>query len=87
MLRQALHFHQDISIIKNMLILIKNITKSLIQFRYVTFSFHQVNDRLHDLYSNLFEDNAEYRRNNRFILVCQRITEAEERKQYTWIIK
>jgi len=33
------------------------------------------------LYSDLFENNAEYRRKNRSILVCQRIT-AEE---YVWI--
>ena len=66
-----------------MLILIKN-QISFIQFRYISFGFHQVNNRLHMLYSDLFENNAEYRRKNRSILVCQRIT-AEERKQYVWI--
>ncbi|KAG5347059.1 GVQW3 protein, partial [Acromyrmex charruanus] len=53
---------------------------------YISFSFHQVNDRLHVLYSDLFENNAECRRKNRSILVCQRITKAEQRKQYIWII-
>ncbi|KYM79083.1 hypothetical protein ALC53_10480, partial [Atta colombica] len=52
---------------------------------YVSFSFHQVNSLLM-LYSDLFENNAEYRRKNISILVCRRITEAEERKQYIWII-
>ncbi|KYM79269.1 hypothetical protein ALC53_10282, partial [Atta colombica] len=51
---------------------------------YISFGFHQVNNRLHMLYSDLFENNAEYRRKNRSILVRQRIT-AEERKQYIWI--
>ncbi|KYN36537.1 hypothetical protein ALC56_09108 [Trachymyrmex septentrionalis] len=53
---------------------------------YVSFKFYQVNDRLHGLYSDLFENNADYRRQNRSNLVCQRITEAEDRKQYIWII-
>ncbi|KYQ53650.1 hypothetical protein ALC60_03885 [Trachymyrmex zeteki] len=49
---------------------------------YTSSRFHQVNDRLHVLYSDLFENNADYRRQNRSILVCQRITS----KQYIWII-
>ncbi|KYN30744.1 hypothetical protein ALC56_14954 [Trachymyrmex septentrionalis] len=53
---------------------------------YVSFSFHQVNVRLHMLYSDLFENNTDYRRQNRSVLVCQRITETEARKQYIWII-
>ena len=65
-------------------ILIKNI--NFFQFRYVSFRFHQVIDRLHVLYSGLFKNNANYRRQNRSNLECQRITDAEDRKQYIWII-
>ncbi|KYN38092.1 hypothetical protein ALC56_07492, partial [Trachymyrmex septentrionalis] len=53
---------------------------------YISFSFHQVNDRLHVLCSDLSENIAEYRKKDRSILVCQQIIEAEERKQYIWII-
>ncbi|KYQ53601.1 hypothetical protein ALC60_00356, partial [Trachymyrmex zeteki] len=55
-------------------------------FGYTSSRFHQVNDRLHVLYSDLFENNADYRGQNRSILVCQRITKAVNRKQYIWII-
>ncbi|KYN39824.1 hypothetical protein ALC56_05764 [Trachymyrmex septentrionalis] len=53
---------------------------------YVSFRFHQVIDRLHVLYSGLFKNNANYRRQNRSNLECQRITDAEDRKQYIWIL-
>ncbi|KYN36515.1 hypothetical protein ALC56_09130 [Trachymyrmex septentrionalis] len=49
----------------------------------VSFRFHQVNDCLYVSYS---ENNADYRRQNRSNLECQRITNAENRKQYIWII-
>ncbi|KYM80424.1 hypothetical protein ALC53_09163 [Atta colombica] len=55
-------------------------------FEYTSSRFQQVNDRLHVLYFDLFENNADYRRQNRSILVCQRITETESCKQYIWII-
>ncbi|KYQ53744.1 hypothetical protein ALC60_07327, partial [Trachymyrmex zeteki] len=53
---------------------------------YTSSRFHQVNDRLHVLYSDLFENNSDYRGQNRSIVVCQRITEAVDRKQYMWIL-
>ncbi|KYQ53340.1 hypothetical protein ALC60_07532 [Trachymyrmex zeteki] len=54
---------------------------------YISFRFHQVNDCLYILYFDLFENNADYRsRQYKSILVCKRITEAEDRKQYIWII-
>ncbi|KYN38505.1 hypothetical protein ALC56_07119 [Trachymyrmex septentrionalis] len=45
----------------------------------VSFRFHQANDRLHVIYSELFENNTDYGRQNRSNLVCQRIAEAENR--------
>ncbi|KYN32331.1 hypothetical protein ALC56_13188, partial [Trachymyrmex septentrionalis] len=53
---------------------------------YISSKFHQVNDRLHVLYFDLYENNADYRRQDRSILVCQRITETEDHKQYIWIM-
>ncbi|KYQ54043.1 hypothetical protein ALC60_08500 [Trachymyrmex zeteki] len=53
---------------------------------YTSSRFHQVNDRLHVLYSDLFENISDYRGQNRSIVVCQRITEAVDRKQYMWIL-
>ncbi|KYN39841.1 hypothetical protein ALC56_05781, partial [Trachymyrmex septentrionalis] len=52
----------------------------------VSYRFHQVNDRLHVIYSELFENNTDSRRQNRSNLVYQRIAEAENRKQCIWII-
>ncbi|KYN34435.1 hypothetical protein ALC56_11239 [Trachymyrmex septentrionalis] len=51
----------------------------------VSFRFHQINHRLHIFYSELFENNADYRRQNRSNLVCQRISEIKDRKQCIWI--
>ncbi|KYQ54678.1 hypothetical protein ALC60_06447 [Trachymyrmex zeteki] len=53
---------------------------------YTSSRFHQVNDRLHVLYSDLFENISDYRGQNRSIVVCQRITETVDRKQYMWIL-
>ncbi|KYM97759.1 hypothetical protein ALC62_11520 [Cyphomyrmex costatus] len=55
---------------------------------YTSSRFHQVNNQLHEFYYNLFENNTDcrYRRQNRSILVRQRITEVEDRKEYIWII-
>ncbi|KYM99163.1 hypothetical protein ALC62_10132 [Cyphomyrmex costatus] len=49
--------------------------------------FHQVNDRLCVLYSDIFENNAvyRYRKQNKSILVRECIT-AKDRKQSTWIL-
>ncbi|KYN18205.1 hypothetical protein ALC57_09488 [Trachymyrmex cornetzi] len=55
-------------------------------FGYINFRFHQVNDRLHVFYSKFFENDADYRRQNRSNSMCQRITETEDRKQCIWII-
>ncbi|KYM84775.1 hypothetical protein ALC53_05057 [Atta colombica] len=52
----------------------------------LSFKFHQINHHLHIFYSELFENNADYRRQNRFNLMCQRISETEDRKQCIWII-
>ncbi|KYN50346.1 hypothetical protein ALC62_14737 [Cyphomyrmex costatus] len=56
---------------------------------YTSSRFHQVNNLLRTIYSNIFENNADYRctMQNRSILVSQRITGAKNRKQYMWIIK
>ncbi|KYN11733.1 hypothetical protein ALC57_16132 [Trachymyrmex cornetzi] len=54
--------------------------------RYVGSRFHQVNDRLHVLYPDLFENNADYGRQNRYLLVNHRITGAKSRMRYIWII-
>ncbi|KYQ56646.1 hypothetical protein ALC60_04245 [Trachymyrmex zeteki] len=53
---------------------------------YTSFKFHQVNDRLHVLYFDIFENNADYRRRNGSISVCQRIIKAKDPKQYIWIL-
>ncbi|KYN30079.1 hypothetical protein ALC57_00465 [Trachymyrmex cornetzi] len=53
--------------------------------RYTSSRFHQVNNRLQVLCSNLFENNAD-RRQNRCILVRQRMTRIKDFKQYIWII-
>ncbi|KYN03185.1 hypothetical protein ALC62_06052, partial [Cyphomyrmex costatus] len=57
-------------------------------FGYLSSRFHQINNRLHVLYFNLFENNTDYRykRQNRSILACQWVTRAKDRKQYIWII-
>ncbi|KYN30077.1 hypothetical protein ALC57_00463 [Trachymyrmex cornetzi] len=52
--------------------------------RYTSSRFHQINDRLQVLCSDLFENNAD-RRQNRCILVRQR-TGVKDCKQYIWII-
>ncbi|KYM91426.1 hypothetical protein ALC53_01494 [Atta colombica] len=54
--------------------------------RYVGSRFHQVNDRLYILYSDLFENNADYRRQNKYLLVNHRITGAKNHMRYIWII-
>ncbi|KYN02768.1 hypothetical protein ALC62_06409 [Cyphomyrmex costatus] len=54
---------------------------------YTSSRFHQVNDRLCVLYSDIFENNADYRykKQNKSILVRECIT-AKDRKQSTWIL-
>ncbi|KYN43654.1 hypothetical protein ALC56_01916, partial [Trachymyrmex septentrionalis] len=54
--------------------------------RYIGSRFHQVNDRLHVLYSDLFENNADYRGQNGYLLVNHQITGAKNRRRYMWII-
>ncbi|KYQ47824.1 hypothetical protein ALC60_13140, partial [Trachymyrmex zeteki] len=54
--------------------------------RYTSSRFHRVNDLLHTLYSDLVESSADYKRQNRSILVHQRITGAKDHNQYIWII-
>ncbi|KYN50300.1 hypothetical protein ALC62_10757, partial [Cyphomyrmex costatus] len=55
---------------------------------YTSSRFHQVNDRLRVLYSDLFENHADYRyrKQNKSILVRECITGAKDRKQSTWIL-
>ncbi|KYN08312.1 hypothetical protein ALC62_00695 [Cyphomyrmex costatus] len=55
---------------------------------YICSRFHQVNVRLLVLYTDFFENNADYRcrKQNKSILVQQHITGAEYRKQSTWIM-
>ncbi|KYM99799.1 hypothetical protein ALC62_09417 [Cyphomyrmex costatus] len=53
---------------------------------YMSSRFHQVNDCLNVLHSELFENIIDYRRRNKSILVCQQTTEVKDRKQYIWII-
>ncbi|KYM94768.1 hypothetical protein ALC62_14619 [Cyphomyrmex costatus] len=55
---------------------------------YTSSRFHQVNNLLRIIYFDIFENNADYRctKQNRSILVSQRITGAKNRKQYMWII-
>ncbi|KYN28007.1 hypothetical protein ALC57_02584 [Trachymyrmex cornetzi] len=52
----------------------------------VSSRFHRINERLRVLYSDLFESNTDYRRQNRSICVHQRIKEAKDHNQYIWII-
>ncbi|KYN02044.1 hypothetical protein ALC62_07158 [Cyphomyrmex costatus] len=55
---------------------------------YTSSRFHQVNDRLRVLYSDLFENHADYRyrKQNKSILVRECISGAKDRKQSTWIL-
>ncbi|KYN02262.1 hypothetical protein ALC62_06900, partial [Cyphomyrmex costatus] len=53
---------------------------------YTSSRFHRVNERLQELYSDLFENNYNCRSQNRFILVRQRIARAKYHKQYVWIL-
>ncbi|KYM97787.1 hypothetical protein ALC62_11549 [Cyphomyrmex costatus] len=55
---------------------------------YTSSRFHRVNNLLRIIYSDIFENNADYRctRQNRSILVSQWITGAMNRKQHMWII-
>ncbi|KYM97241.1 hypothetical protein ALC62_12109 [Cyphomyrmex costatus] len=55
---------------------------------YTCSRFHQVNDRLHVFYSDLFKNNADYRYRKQIksILVRERITGATYRKQSMWIM-
>ncbi|KYN07078.1 hypothetical protein ALC62_01950 [Cyphomyrmex costatus] len=73
--------------IKNVVILSALICGTVLG--YTSSRFHRINDLLlHVLYSDLSENNADYRcrRQNRSILVRQRITEDKDRKQYIWIL-
>jgi len=60
--------------------------QSSFQFRYTSFKFHQVNDRLHVLYYDFFENNADYRRRSSTILMRRQIIEVKDIKQYIWIL-
>ncbi|KYN07161.1 hypothetical protein ALC62_01876, partial [Cyphomyrmex costatus] len=55
---------------------------------YTSSRFHRVNNLLRIIYSDIFENNADYRctRQNRSILVSQWMTGAKNRKQYMWLI-
>ncbi|KYN50246.1 hypothetical protein ALC62_06067, partial [Cyphomyrmex costatus] len=55
---------------------------------YTSSRFHRVNNLLRVIYSDIFENNADHRcrRQNRSILVSQRITGAKDRKRYIWIL-
>ncbi|KYN05219.1 hypothetical protein ALC62_03892, partial [Cyphomyrmex costatus] len=53
---------------------------------YTKSRFHRVNERLQVFYFDLFENNYNYRRQNRFILIRQRIARAKCHKQYVWIL-
>jgi len=69
--------------------LIKNIVKyiSSFKFRYTSSRFQRVNECIYVLYPDLLEGNADFiRSQNKLILISQRRIEAEERKQYMWII-
>ncbi|KYQ50131.1 hypothetical protein ALC60_10787 [Trachymyrmex zeteki] len=54
--------------------------------RYTSSRFHQVNDLLNVICSDLFENDADYERQYRSISVHQQITGVRDRKQYIWII-
>ncbi|KYQ56222.1 hypothetical protein ALC60_04836 [Trachymyrmex zeteki] len=53
---------------------------------YTSSRFHQINDRLYVLCSDLFENDPDYERRNRSISVRQQITGVKDRKHYIWII-
>ncbi|KYN05210.1 hypothetical protein ALC62_03883 [Cyphomyrmex costatus] len=53
---------------------------------YTSSRFRRVNEQLQVLCSDLFENNYKCRRQNRFILVRQRIARAKYHKQYVWIL-
>ncbi|KYN50278.1 hypothetical protein ALC62_09199, partial [Cyphomyrmex costatus] len=53
---------------------------------YTSSRFHRVNERLQELYSDLFENNYNCRSQNRFILVRQRMARAKYHKQYVWTL-
>ncbi|KYN07585.1 hypothetical protein ALC62_01405 [Cyphomyrmex costatus] len=55
---------------------------------YTCSRFHQVNDCLLVIYSDLFEHNVDYRyrKQNKSILVRERITRVKDRKQFIWIL-
>ncbi|KYM83964.1 hypothetical protein ALC53_05632, partial [Atta colombica] len=53
---------------------------------YTSSKFYQINDHLYVLCFDFFENNADYRRQNRSVLVCQRTIKTEDHKQYIWII-
>ncbi|KYM76020.1 hypothetical protein ALC53_13505, partial [Atta colombica] len=67
-----------------------NISSALIcqiVLRYTNSRFHQVNDRLLVfISSDLFKNNEDYRKQNRFILIHQHIAKFENRKQSIWIL-
>ncbi|KYQ49394.1 hypothetical protein ALC60_11499 [Trachymyrmex zeteki] len=53
---------------------------------YTSTRFHQVNDCLHVLHSDLIENNADCGRQNKSILVRQQITKIKNRRQCIWIL-
>ncbi|KYQ54175.1 hypothetical protein ALC60_13278, partial [Trachymyrmex zeteki] len=53
---------------------------------YTSSRFHQVNNLLRTLYSDVFKSSTDDRRQNRSILVHQRTTGAKDHDQYIWII-
>ncbi|KYN03594.1 hypothetical protein ALC62_05552, partial [Cyphomyrmex costatus] len=67
---------------------ISNVLICGIVLGYTCSRFHQVNDRLRILYSDLFKINADYRcrKQNKSILVRECVTGAKYRMQSTWII-
>ncbi|KYM96950.1 hypothetical protein ALC62_12385 [Cyphomyrmex costatus] len=67
---------------------ISNVLICGIVLGYTCSRFHQVNDRLHVLYSDLIENNADYRykNQNKSILVRERTIEVKNRKQSIWIL-
>ncbi|KYQ47741.1 hypothetical protein ALC60_13228 [Trachymyrmex zeteki] len=69
-----------------MFINIINVLISGIILGYTSSRFHRVNDLLHTLDSDLFESSADSRRQNRSILVHQRITGSKGYNQHIWII-
>ncbi|KYN03971.1 hypothetical protein ALC62_05171 [Cyphomyrmex costatus] len=53
---------------------------------YTSSRFHRVNERLQELYSDLFQNNYNCRSQNRFILVRQLIARDKYHKQYVWTL-